>query len=152
MERAVNLKMLFLILTTLSTDLKKLFSQKSLLRSRIWKSFAESRSGRPISSGFERKSWYYLLPMFFLFCMMASSWSSLVSSSTYASPLGLSLHTKEKYNVVNPEWFFSDPDLTTFQLIADPKWDFSNIFDINFTFVFLLCKCVSCSLWRDLFF
>jgi hypothetical protein len=44
--------------------------------------------------------------------MMASSWSSLVSSSTYASPLGLSLQT----GII----FFSDPD-PTFQLVSDPK-------------------------------
>ncbi len=38
---------------------------------------------------------------------------------------------------------FSDLDpYPTFQLVLDPTYMFSNILDINFTFVFLPCKCV----------
>ncbi len=50
-----------------------------------------------------------------------------------------------------PEWFFSDPN-PTFQMVSDPYLDpdpvsdptlfFSNILNINFTFVFPSCKCV----------
>ncbi len=51
------------------------------------------------------------------------------------------------YSVLDPEWFFriliplfswyTDPDP-----VSDPSWTFSNILDINFTFVFLSCKFV----------
>ncbi len=54
-------------------------------------------------------------------------------------------------SVVDPDWLFSDPDLT-FQLVSDfypdpepasdPTWSFSNILKINFTFVFPSWKCV----------
>ncbi len=37
--------------------------------------------------------------------------------------------------------FFSNPD-PTFRLVSDPTWIFPNILDINFTLVFLPCKCV----------
>ena len=66
-------------------------------------------------------------------------------------------------SVVDPLGFLKDPD-PAFQLVSDPDpfsdttWIFSNILDINFTFVFLPCKCVRLlimtryKLFRGIFF
>ncbi len=54
-------------------------------------------------------------------------------------------------SVVDPEWFFSDPD-RTFQIVSDPepdpvsdrKWTFANIFNINLPFYYRLVSVLGC--------
>ncbi len=47
---------------------------------------------------------------------------------------------------------FSDPGLDpTFQLFSDPTRIFSNILNINFTFVFPSLGCILCKLFREIF-
>jgi len=54
-------------------------------------------------------------------------------------------------SVVDPEWFFSDPD-RTFQIVSDPEpdpvsdrtWTFANIFNINLPFYYRLVSMLGC--------
>ncbi len=55
--------------------------------------------------------------------------------------------------VVDPEWFFSDPNLDpSFQLVSDSTWIFSNILNINFNLYSRLISVLGCILWRDISF